>query len=87
MGKEPGINKLIISIVIDLVGMATYAVPVVGEFFDVIWSWISGFLIYVMYKNKPLAVTGWIEELLPGTDFIPTATICWVREKWFRDLS
>ena len=45
------LNKLFLSIAIDMLGMATYAVPVVGEAGDVGWAPISAFLIYKLYGN------------------------------------
>lgn len=83
MGKAT-IPKLIGSIAIDLVGMGTYAIPGIGEVADTIWAPISGVLIYLMYKNAGLAAVGFVEEILPGTDIIPTATIAWFLEKYHK---
>lgn len=70
--------KLIAAVMIDLVGIITYFVPVVGEGGDLAWGPISGFLIYVLFPNhKKMAIGGAIEEMLPFTDFIPTAYLTW----------
>jgi hypothetical protein len=72
--------KLIESIAIDLIGSVSYFFPGIGETFDLIWSPISALLIYKLYKKPYWALFGGIEELLPFTDFIPTATILWFIE-------
>lgn len=70
--------KLICAIMIDLVGIASFFLPVVGESGDLAWGPISGFLIYVLFPNhKRMAIGGAIEEMLPFTDFIPTAYLTW----------
>jgi hypothetical protein len=33
-----------------------------------------------MYGMTPLVAVGFLEEILPGTDFIPTATIGWIAQ-------
>lgn len=74
------IKKLFFSISIDLIGMATYAVPIVGEAGDIGWAPISALLIYKLYGNGFISGLAFAEELLPGLDFIPTATIAWFLE-------
>mmetsp|Transcript_11893 Transcript_11893/g.35454 ORF Transcript_11893/g.35454 Transcript_11893/m.35454 type:complete len:175 (+) Transcript_11893:236-760(+) len=69
--------KLALSIVIDLIGVSTYAVPAVGEAGDLAWAPISAALIYYMYGNGLYAGLGFAEEIFPGLDFVPTATIAW----------
>ncbi|KAH9249666.1 hypothetical protein BASA81_012635 [Batrachochytrium salamandrivorans] len=70
--------KLIGSIVIDAIGVSTFALPGVGETFDVIWAPISGFIIQQVYGSPGFAFLGFAEEILPFTDVLPTATIAWV---------
>ena len=55
-GRPPGpdqaaINKLLVSILIDLVGMATYIVPVAGESADLAWAPVSALLVQYLYGN------------------------------------
>lgn len=70
--------KLTCAIMIDLIGMATFFVPLVGEAGDLVWGPISGFLIYMLFPNhKKMAIAGAVEEMLPFTDFIPTACLTW----------
>jgi hypothetical protein len=58
--------------------MATYAVPVLGEVGDLLWSPISASLIYYLYGNAFFAVAGGLEEISPGLDFVPTAPLAWL---------
>ena len=37
-------------------------------------------LVFYLYGNTLLSGIAFAEELLPGTDFIPTATIAWLLE-------
>ena len=70
--------KLLLSLLIDLVGYASFGIPGVGEVGDIGWAPVSGILITYLYGNALLGGLGFIEELLPGADFIPTATIGWL---------
>lgn len=72
--------SLIICIIMDLIGYATYAVPFLGEFADLVWAPISAYFFYKTFGGKTGAigaVFNFIEEILPGTDFIPSFTIMW----------
>ena len=64
----------------DVIGYFTYAIPVLGEFADVIWAPISGIIFYITFGGWRGTFGGlfnFVEELLPGTDFIPSFTIMW----------
>lgn len=79
-------QKLVLSILFDLIGMATYIIPFLGETFDVIWAPVAGFLLHRMYKGTVGKVGGiivFIEELLPGLDIIPTFTLTWIYTYFF----
>ena len=70
-----------ICILMDLIGCASYAVPVLGEVSDVIWAPISAIIFYRMFGGSMGAfgsVFNFIEELFPGLDFIPTFTLSWI---------
>ncbi len=70
--------KLIAAVIIDLIGLTTYLLPGAAEGGDLVWGPISGFLIYMLFPNrKRMAIGGAIEEMLPFTDFIPTAYLAW----------
>ena len=68
-------------IVMDFIGYATYAIPVFGEFADVIWAPVSAIIFYISFGGWKGGLGGlfnFIEELLPGTDFIPSFTLMWL---------
>ena len=73
-------RDLVLSVVLDLIGMSTFLIPVFGEFGDILWAPISGYLMTKIYKGvsgKMVGVFVFLEEVLPFTDFIPTFTIMW----------
>ncbi|WGF92251.1 hypothetical protein [Aequorivita marisscotiae] len=68
-------------IVLDLVGMATMAIPLIGPFLDIIWAPIAAKRMTEMYKGsegKIASVLVFLEEILPITDVIPTFTLMWL---------
>ncbi|MBJ2173028.1 hypothetical protein JBL43_02185 [Aureibaculum sp. A20] len=72
---------LALSILFDAVGMLSFAIPGIGEFSDVIWAPISALLVFKMYKGAVGKIGGmvsFIEEIVPGLDFIPTFTLTWI---------
>lgn len=73
-------RDLWLGILFDLIGMLSFSIPFVGEFGDVIWAPLSGFLMARMYKGtsgKVAGVFSFVEELIPFTDFIPSFTLMW----------
>ena len=81
MKINKSIKKLIYSIIIDLIGLISYLIPGYGELIDIIWAPISTILIKKIYKSDTFAIINGIEEGLPFTDIIPTATIAWFYER------
>ncbi len=75
-------GKLIASVLIDLVGSSSYLLPILGEGFDLAWAPLSMILVGAMYDGvvPNLKYVALVEELLPFTDVIPTATLGWLRE-------
>ena len=109
-------NKLLLSLWIDLMGSATYLIPVVGEGLDVFWAPFQTTMImamYCCYDSNPSKVASssssspniassssssgaaaaavaigmtalpymsFMEEILPFTDVIPSATLGWLGE-------
>jgi hypothetical protein len=75
-------NKLLFKgIIYDVIGMATYAIPLVGPFLDLLWAPYASKQMVEMYpgkKGKIASVIVFIEEILPGTDVIPTFTLMWL---------
>lgn len=75
-------NKLFIKgLAYDLAGMATVAIPVIGPFLDLIWAPYAAKKMGEMYpgrKGKLASVLVFLEEILPGTDVIPTFTLMYL---------
>lgn len=72
---------LALGILFDVIGTFSFAIPVLGEFSDVIWAPIAALLLKSMYKGsigKVGGIIAFVEEALPGLDFIPTFTLTWV---------
>src|SRR3954449_803856 len=76
MKKQP---SLAFCVLMDLIGCSSYLVPGLGEIVDVIWAPISAIIFFFLFGKKAAfgAIFNFAEELLPGTDFIPTFTIAW----------
>jgi hypothetical protein len=75
--KQP---SLLFCILMDIIGYATYAVPFLGEIGDVLWAPVSSLIFMITFGGWKGALGGvgnFIEEILPGTDFIPSFTIMW----------
>ncbi len=72
-------------ILLDLIGLTSYLLPVIGETEDLLWAPISGIIFYFLFGMKRFAVLGgifsFLEEISPGLDFIPTFTIAWFLRK------
>ena len=76
--------NLALCVFLDLIGCASYLLPVLGEFSDIVWAPLSGIIFFSLFGKK-LGIFGSmfsvIEELLPGIDIIPTFTIAWYMRK------
>ncbi|GAB3007034.1 hypothetical protein GCM10027051_03350 [Niabella terrae] len=73
--------SLLFCILMDALGMLSFTVPGVGEFADVIWAPISAIIFARTFggaKGLFGGVFNFLEELLPGTDVIPSFTIMWL---------
>ena len=73
-------RDLILGLIFDALGYASFTIPILGEFEDVIWAPVSAILMMVMYKGTAGKVAGafdFIEEILPFTDVIPSFTLMW----------
>ena len=79
--------SLIFCLLMDFIGYASYSIPVLGELADVIWAPVSALIFFISFGGWKGALGGmfdFVEELLPGTDFIPSFTIMWVVQKLTR---
>ena len=67
--------------------MASYIIPGLAEYIDVVWAPLAGFLMTKMYKGRVGKVAGiltFVEEIIPFTDVIPSFTITWVYTYWIK---
>ena len=74
-------KHLVLGIIFDLIGMLSFSIPFVGEFLDVVWAPLAGFLMTWMYKGKVGKIAGiftFLEEIIPFTDIIPSFTLTWI---------
>lgn len=73
-------KKLTKCVLLDLVGMSSTVIPVIGPLLDVIWAPVAASISYKMFgekRGKYTSLVTFIEELLPGTDIVPSFTIFW----------
>ena len=76
--KQKPLPSLAMCLLMDIIGSAVILIPVAGE---VIWAPISAIIFWRMFgfrKGFLGGVFSFIEELIPGIDFIPTFTISWL---------
>ena len=75
-------GRLLVSLLVDALGSASYLLPGVGEIVDVAWAPIQTVFIMALYdETSPnLKYLSFIEELLPFTDIVPSASIGWLAE-------
>lgn len=91
--KKPFVPNIFLCILLDVIGMASYFIPALGEFADVVWAPISGFLFYILFGGRFGMIGGvlnTLEEIIPFTDIIPSFTIAWFirkneSDKWLTD--
>lgn len=80
-------RNLILGLLFDGIGMLSFSIPFLGEFSDVVWAPIAGYLMTRMYKGsvgKTAGIFAFLEELIPFTDVIPTFTLTWIYTYWIR---
>ncbi|CAM3372329.1 hypothetical protein ZORO111903_14485 [Zobellia roscoffensis] len=85
--KEDKYKKLLLSLLFDGIGMLSFAIPFVGEFSDIVWAPLAGWLMTRMYKGKigqGAGIVTFLEEIIPGLDVVPTFTIMWLYTYVFR---
>lgn len=74
-------TKLGVCILIDLIGSGGLGIPLVSDFLDIVTAPVSAFALHALYGNPGITIGGFVEEILPGTDGIPTATLAWIAEQ------
>ena len=76
--------NIAICIVMDLVGMASYVFPLLGEFSDIVWAPISALIFNKLFGGRLGLIGGvlnFLEEIIPYTDLVPSFTIAWFVRK------
>jgi hypothetical protein len=76
MKKQP---SLIFCILMDVAGYATYAIPGLGEFADILWAPISSVIFMTTFGGWKGALGGvgnFIEEILPALILYPALPSC-----------
>ena len=80
-------TKLLLGLLFDAIGMASYVIPGLAEYIDIVWAPLAGFLMAKMYKGRVGKVAGiltFIEEIIPFTDVIPSFTLTWIYTYWIK---
>ncbi len=72
--------KLTASLGIDAVGILTFGA---GELLDLVWAPLSALAVFGLYRKPVYSFVAFGEEILPGLDVIPTATLAWLDENGF----
>lgn len=74
-----------ICILMDLLGMASYAFPMIAEFSDIVWAPISALIFIKLFGGRFGLIGGvlnFLEEIIPLTDIIPSFTIAWLIRRY-----
>lgn len=74
-------RDLLLSLLFDAVGLLSFSIPLLGEFSDVVWAPLAGFLMTWLYKGRVGKIAGiftFLEEILPFSDVIPSFTLTWI---------
>ena len=80
-------RDLVLGLLFDGIGMLSFTVPFIGEFSDVVWAPVAGFLMTRMYKGnlgKVAGIFAFLEEIIPFTDVIPSFTLTWIYKYWIK---
>jgi len=82
--KRVFVPNLFVCLLMDIIGMATFIFPALGEIADVVWAPISATIFYLMFGGRFGMIGGvlnFLEEIIPFTDIIPSFTIAWFIRK------
>ena len=74
------ILKLFACVLVDAIGFSSFLLPGIGELGDVGWAPLQAWFLYFMFGSVRMSGIGFMEEILPGTDFVPSASIAWACE-------
>ena len=74
-------RKFLLGLFFDGIGMASLLIPGIGPALDLVWAPVAGWLMTRMYpgrSGRAAAFVTFVEEMLPGTDLVPTFTLMWI---------
>lgn len=74
----------------DMIGAASYAIPFLGEISDIFWAPLSAIIFFLTFGGWKGALGGignLVEEILPGTDLIPSFTIMWFIQRYRKNFT
>ena len=81
MNRKNNSPSLIFCLLMDAGGYLTYTIPVLGELGDLFWAPVSALVFSISFGGWKGLLGGafnFVEEILPGTDFVPSFTLAWV---------
>ena len=78
--RSSSVLKLFACLLVDGIGFSSFLLPGVGELGDVGWAPLQAWFLYFMFGSVRMSGLGFMEEILPGTDFVPSASIAWASE-------
>ena len=78
---------LVLCILIDFGGDASFLLPGIGEAEDAAWAPLSAFLLSNIFGSNVVTTLDFVKEALPGTDVIPMAVIAWLLKNKYPDSS
>jgi hypothetical protein len=84
--NEKPLPSLAFCVLMDAIGCATYIFPGIAEFIDIIWAPISAYIFYKTFGGRVGqigSILNFIEEIVPGSDILPTFTIAYFYKKNF----
>lgn len=86
---EPDFGKLLVCLLIDIIGTSSEALPIVGELSDILTAPAAALVLQNLFpgSSRFVFLFEFAEEILPLTDFIPFATICWVVDAYYPESS
>ena len=80
------IAKLMLCVLIDVIGSSSELLPIIGEATDLVWAPIAALLLRkLFYGSNTVLFLEFVEEILPFTDILPLATLCWVLDTFFAE--
>lgn len=84
IARSPDVGKLLLCLVIDILGTSSELIPFVGELTDVAYAPLAAFALrYLFQGSNVIFALEFVEEILPFTDVLPLATLCWILETYF----